>query len=287
MLPVESDESLAIPLNLRDHKASIAIFWSVMVCSNSAVPLALYFGMRYHTSLSLDIIISITTAITGVPPLWSWFWRSCKQVTNENLRPVGVRNRWAFDTLGWNLHVGVAYLSALLVCACTFPPYVRLFSLMLPLIMVQVCLQLLLVEICYKFGWRTPFRISSVPAGSAFPPGVVVVAEDACAVDGRLGRDFRRALHRRIAVSRPINHAVRCLDWLWGSSGLMIGGAIVIVIFVVENAECGLIVGKTPHTLMRSIILTEYFSFLSFFFFSIPSPLGLGRGHDIVYHICD
>lgn len=67
----------------------------------------------------------------------------------------------------------------------------------------------------------------------------------------------------------------------------MIGGAIVIVIFVVENAECGLIVGKTPHTLMRSIILTEYFSFLSFFFFSIPSPLGLGRGHDIVYHICD
>lgn len=41
----------------------------------------------------------------------------------------------------------------------------------------------------------------------------------------------------------------------------MIGGAIVIVIFVVENAECGLIVGKTPHALMRSIILAEYFSF--------------------------
>ena len=248
MLPVESYESSAIPLNLRDHKASIAIFWSVMVGSNSILPLALYFGMRYNTSLSLQIIISITTAITGVPPLWSWFWRSYRHVTNENLRPVGVRSRWAFDTLGWNLHVGVSYLSALLVCACSFSPAVRLFSLMLPLIMIQTCLQLLVVEVCYKLGLRTPFRISSAPAGSGFPPGVVVIAEDACAVDGRLGRHFRRAIHQRIAV--------RSLDWLWGSSGLLFGGAIVVVIFVIENAECGLIIGKAPpQKLFDEIIL--------------------------------
>lgn len=194
--------------------------------------------------MSIQDILSIITAVIGIPALWSWILRSWRLWRNEDVRPIATRNKLAFDFLGWNLHIGVVYITVVLVCACIFSSGLRLFSLMLPLVILQTCAQLLLTETLFLFRFKTPFPISSIPVGSNFPAAVMILAEDVCAVDGKLGRGFRYALRQRVSASPPLQQAVRKLDWCWGLSGLILGCAMIAIIFTIKNDEIGLTIGN-------------------------------------------
>lgn len=149
---------------------------------------------------------------------------------------------------------------------------------MLPLVILQTCVQLLLTEILFLFRFKTPFPISSIPAGSNFPAFVVILAEDVCAVDGKLGQRFRYALHQRISASPPLQQAVRKLDWCWGLSGLVLGCAMIVIIFAIKNGEIGFTIGNN-NLLFYAIasLLTNIVS--------IHSPMGLGNNNDCPHNI--
>ncbi|KAH0372481.1 hypothetical protein KCU65_g1219, partial [Aureobasidium melanogenum] len=64
-----------------------------------------------------------------------------------------------------------------------------------------------------------------------------VVAEDIVAVDGNRKSEFRTAWQARLAAS-PIAAATAIrLEWIWGISGLVFGGAIMAIIFTLESQE--------------------------------------------------
>ncbi|KAF4974451.1 hypothetical protein F66182_17647, partial [Fusarium sp. NRRL 66182] len=58
-----------LPYSLRQRKRSIAFFWTLFVIDTLAQPLILYFALRYGTSLSLNLVFSISTAALGGVPL--------------------------------------------------------------------------------------------------------------------------------------------------------------------------------------------------------------------------
>ena len=268
-----------IPLDLRPHKVSITIHCTVIVSMNCIVPLGLYFALKYTTSLPLRTIIPIITAVIGAPTLVLWVSRSWKLFRTEKLRPVGSSSRWAFDYFHWNLTTGIVYMAVVFAIASRVSSGLRLFSLMLPLIILQCCLQLVFLEWFFFLGLRAHFSFSSVKVASKFPPGVVLLAEDTCGVDGNLGRSFRFALHERVAASPSLERALRRLDWIWGLSGAILGFALIGMIFGIDNDEIGFTIGNNvPHS-NQAIILTPLDS--------IHSPMGMGNDPDNIYHqIC-
>ncbi|KAL2823382.1 hypothetical protein BDW59DRAFT_148807 [Aspergillus cavernicola] len=234
-----------LPLDLRLHKVSITIHCVVILVTNSILPLALYFSLNYTTSLPQKTIIPIINAVIGAPTLGRWILRSWRLFHAEIFRPLASSNPWAFDYLNWNLTIGIIYLIPVLALASRRPFGLRLFSLILPLTVIQCSIQLLLLESFFLLGFRTPFSFSSVKAGSEFPAGVVLLAEDICAVDGNLGRPFRSALHKRIAASPTLETSLRQLDWIWGLSGVTVGATLIGIIFGVENDEIGVVIAFT------------------------------------------
>ena len=236
-----------IPLDLRLHKVSISIHCTAFVLMNCIVPLVIYFSLKCTTSLTQQVIIPIITAVIGTPTLALWIFRSWRLFRSGTLRPLGSSSRWSFDYFNWHLTLGICYMAVVLALASRVSSGLRLFSLMLPLIILQCCTQFVLLELFYVLDLRTPFPFSSVRARSKFPPGVVLLAEDICAVNGNLGRPFRSALHGRVAASPPMEKYMRLLDWIWGISGVLLGSALLGIIFGIENDEIGFVIGNNVH----------------------------------------
>lgn len=79
-----------------------------------------------------------------------------------------------------------------------------------------------------------------------------VIAEDVVAVDGEQGDLFRAQWNTRYESSAPLRSLLARLDWLWGISGLLVGGAVIGVIFGVKEDSVGWAVGESlpfPSTL--------------------------------------
>lgn len=96
------------PLNysLRTRKKALVIFWTLIVVDSVCVPIALYFGLWYGTSLSPNAVFSISTATLGTVSIVEYFirfrrlWRK-----NSSCRVIGAQ-RWYLDWFHWNLSVG-------------------------------------------------------------------------------------------------------------------------------------------------------------------------------------
>lgn len=92
------------PLNytLRTRKMSIFIFWSLILIDSIAMPIALYFGLWYGTSLSPNAVFSIVTAALGGVSILEYvvrFWRLWKK--GSTCRVIGARRSY-LDWFHWN-----------------------------------------------------------------------------------------------------------------------------------------------------------------------------------------
>lgn len=82
------------PLNysLRTRKKALILFWSLIVVDCVFVPIALYFGLWYGTSLSPNAVFSISTGTLGTVSIVEYFirfrrlWRK-----NSNCRVIGAK----------------------------------------------------------------------------------------------------------------------------------------------------------------------------------------------------
>ena len=96
------------PLNysLWVRKKSILIFWSLILLDCIAMPIALYFGLWFGTSLSPNIVFSIVTAALGGVSIVEYvlrFWRLWKK--NSTCRVIGARRSY-LDWFHWNFSLG-------------------------------------------------------------------------------------------------------------------------------------------------------------------------------------
>lgn len=257
MIPMEREEETPtvatdksqqiprIPLNVREHKFRIAIQAFIVLLSSSILPLAGFFSLHYKTTLKTQYILSIFTPIFGVVSLLSLITRTIRLARKSSTcRPLGATNPWALDYFDWNFAGGFVVVSIIISIGISRNPSdVRIVSLPLSLLLIQVCGQMVILIPLRAMGLRAPFRISSYGKGERARPACFTIAEDIVAVDANQGDIFRAAWTARYEASAPFRRLLAWLDVLWGVSGICIAAGVVAVIFAVPNDSIGWAVG--------------------------------------------
>ncbi|MCJ1366979.1 hypothetical protein MMC16_006110 [Acarospora aff. strigata] len=97
--------------------------------------------------------------------------------------------------------------------------------------------QLAVIAVWNSLGFRTPFRISSLPRGVPMRPGIYTTIEDVIAVDTGTGRLYREALDARYEASPLFRRMLRQLDLFWAISALAVAAAVTAVVLAPSVPE--------------------------------------------------
>lgn len=102
--------------------------------------------------------------------------------------------------------------------------------------------------ICYYFGflfcgtaiatqmhWKIPFNMSSTEKGSTWRPALLAFAEDAGAIEGQGGVDYRAAMMKRYEVSQRFRRMLLLLSWAWGVGLICV--AIISTVLIAKLSE--------------------------------------------------
>jgi hypothetical protein len=221
---------------LRQRKKSIVIFWTLVVLDCVAMPIALYFGLWYGTSLSHNAVFSISTGALGTVSIVEYFlrfhrlWRK-----GSTCRVIGAK-RFYLDWFHWNLSLAwIAVMIELIVGTVPHEPPIRLLAMPVPSMVFAMGVQLLAVDIMRWAGMKAPVRISSLPRGSTLRPGVYAFIEDVVAVDGSGGTEFRQRLNLRYQTSKRFRQLLHRLTLFWGFGAIAIAAISTAIIFTVNK----------------------------------------------------
>jgi len=249
LLPTLSNEAILMagppPLNytLRTRKLWIAAFWSLIVIDCIGVPIALYFGLWYGTTLSPNAVFSISTACLGGVSIVEYvlrFWRLFKK--GSTCRVLGARRSY-LDWFHWNFSAGWFFVMAELIVGTVFTnPPIRLLAMPVVSMLWWFALQTLLEDLLRYMGKTSPVRISSMPKGSRFRPGIYSIIEDVVAVDGSGGTRFRKRLNDRYEASHYFRQMLHRLTLFWSFGALATAILTTILIFTIQR-EAGYVLG--------------------------------------------
>ena len=121
---------------------------------------------------------------------------------------------------------------------------IRVYALGVPLLMTEVCFQILIGAILKSCNVRAPFRMSTVRKGEPIRSGVYVLAEDIIAVDAGQGQKYRRQLEARYLASETVQKLCAELDWFWGVTGTVVGVVNIVLLFVGTGENVAFILGE-------------------------------------------
>ncbi|RDH29982.1 tubby C-terminal-like domain-containing protein [Aspergillus welwitschiae] len=212
--------------------------------------------------MALVAALSVSSAILGASTLYSLgirTWRLFK--STSNCRPRTSESRWNFDFFHWNYLLGFVLVTIIIVVGLTEdPPSVRMTALPPSILLVQVGLTLVIVGILAKLRIRQPFAVSSMPAGTEFRPGILVIIEDVVAVDGGRGRAYRSALMERYAASLRFRRLIEDLNWFWGFGGLLMGIILICILASVGSQTFAFGLGWTVPWIWAGVwaVITTY-----------------------------
>lgn len=133
----------------------------------SALPIGLYYGMRYAGNVEGWIIFAVVTTIWGGPTYLEFAIRTLRLMRKERFyRPLGTESRWCFDMLNWASVLTITAVTALFVIGSA-PHNVWLRVLCMPAPAILYCLgaSLGLMTLYHAMDWPAPFRISSTGRG--------------------------------------------------------------------------------------------------------------------------
>lgn len=233
------DQPPRIPLDLRKHKIAIAIPFTIVFLTSCVIPIIGYLTVHYKTTASLTVAMTPFLSLFGVTTLYSLGTRTYSLLKKDSTtRPVGQTSRWAMDYFEWNFLAGFIGITVLISVSVS-KKLVRVASLPLSTILAYAGAELFLGAIAYHFKLNSPFRISSSAKGEPVRSGVLAIAEDIVAVDGKQGTEFRKVLMARYDSSPPIQRLCFKLDLLWGIGGMCVFAAVCGVAFGVDDSSVG------------------------------------------------
>ncbi len=153
---------------------------------------------------------------------------------------------------------------------------IRIVTLGLPILLLDVCGQILIAALLHAMKVSAPFRMSSVAKGQTIRSGVYAIAEDIVAVDGQQGQHYRRQLEARYLSSSIIRSLCFRLDLLWGFSGVAIAAACIALIFGLSDNNIAYIMGESrwSYRVSRMLITRR-----------LGDPMGLRRYHGAHHHL--
>lgn len=147
------------------------------------------------------------------------------------------------DFFNWNFIFGFIVVAAVIIVGNVIKS-VRTTALGLPILVIQVCGQLLLAAILAKTNFRSPVRISSVSRGQPVRSGVYSIVEDIMAVDANEGQEYRRQLEKRYQASATVRRLCWVMDLIWGVTGVAAGAVAIGLLYGLDSANVGYILGE-------------------------------------------
>ncbi|KAI1942741.1 hypothetical protein LOZ66_001147 [Ophidiomyces ophidiicola] len=226
-----------LPYSLRDHKRSIAFFWTFFVIDTLAQPLILYFALWYHTDLSHNLgppgaVFTISTAALGGVSIVEYLYRFWALYKKDSVvRPLNARRSWLdFFHINFTL-VWLILAIELIVGTVQEEPFIRLLAMPLPTVMYYFGIVHLTLDFLRARGYQAPFRISSTPKGHVMPTALYVLVEDIVAVDGGGGQKYRRALRDRYLASPYFRQMLFEMNCFWGGGSIIWASITTSLIF--------------------------------------------------------
>ena len=125
-----------LPYNIRDHKRSVIIIWTLLALDSAILPIATYYPLAYASSLRQGLIFAITTSVFGFISGMEWAYRSWQLLSTGHVRPLDVEGYregkywwrkngdgerwWGFDFFHWSYTIG--YIVAIVRYPCCSTP---------------------------------------------------------------------------------------------------------------------------------------------------------------------
>jgi hypothetical protein len=87
---------------------------------------------------------------------------------------------------------------------------------------------------------KLPFNMSSTEKGTPWCPALLAFVEDAGAIEGQGGVDYRRNVMKRYEANPLFRHMILILTWAWGLGFIIVATVSTVFIMVLsENIGCG------------------------------------------------
>ncbi|KAF2454830.1 hypothetical protein BDY21DRAFT_290447 [Lineolata rhizophorae] len=238
---------------LRTRIKSITIFWTLCALDTIAMPIALYFGLWYGTGLSHNAVFSISTGALGTVSIVEYFLRFHRLwKVDSNCRVIGAQ-RFYLDWFQWTLSFAwIAVMIELIVGTVPHEPPIRLLAMPAASMIYAFGAELLLMDILRLRGVPAFVRISSLPRGSPFRPGIYNIVEDVVAVDGGGGTEFRQRLNLRYKASHLFRQMLHRLTLFWAFGCLGSATLTTILVFTLQK-DVAYVVGWTVPFLWAGI----------------------------------
>lgn len=233
-----SDELPALPYDLREHKRTLTIAAILVLLTDCALPVVLYFGLSAHNTVKLSVIFALMT----IPAAWSfldWAQRTWRLVQpSDEYRPLGTNSRWALDFYHIN-YTSTIPLVTLFIALGAAKQSLTLVSVPVPFLFAFVGLELFYAAIAYALQPRggTPVRISSIPKGAPPRPAAYTLIEDMVAVTGRGGKRYRRALDARYRVSSAFRQMLAVVTLVWATLATATGATLLVLVGVASTGS--------------------------------------------------
>lgn len=231
--------------SLRARKKSIAFFWILCLVDVIGVPIALYFGLWYGTSLSPNAVFSISTATLGGVSLWEYFlrsWRLWKK--NSTCRCHGAP-RLYLDWFHWIYSFAwFLIMFELILGTVQHNPPIRVLAMPVATMCWTFGISFLLQDIARARGIRVPLRISSMPAGAPLRPSLYSIIEDIVAVDGCGGTAYRDRLNARYEASSDFRAMIHRQSVFW-TSGCLAASLLTTVLIWTIQRDAAYVIGWT------------------------------------------
>ncbi|MCJ1298944.1 hypothetical protein MMC08_001735 [Hypocenomyce scalaris] len=227
-----------LPYSLRHHRKNIAIIWTLLALDVAVMPLTLFYPLWFASSLNPAYIFAVTTSLFGIISGIEWAYRSWLLWRDPYVRPLGSTSRWWFDFFHLSYTTGYTIaLIELIIGAAPFRPIVRLCAMPAPTFILFFGIVLLTFYTYCHLGFKTPFRISSLPRGVPMRPLIYTILEDVIAVDTKRGREYREALNARYEASPMFRRMLHRLNLFWGLPAALLGAGVVVVVWIRDVPE--------------------------------------------------
>ncbi|KAM0562928.1 hypothetical protein ACHAPJ_001769 [Fusarium lateritium] len=217
------------------------IFAFLVFVDASAVPIALYYGLKYAGDVEGYIIFAVVTTIWGGPTYLEFGIRTLRLIKVDRFyRPLGTNYRWCFDMLTYSSSLTIFVVTALFIIGSA-PHKVWLRVLCMPAPAILYCYggTLFLITLYHQMGWPAPFRISSTTKGEKVLPGVYYFIEDVAAVNALGGRPFREALAARYKASPRFRQMVYKQSWFWSVPALVLAVPLTVISVIPQVPATG------------------------------------------------
>ncbi|KAF4340851.1 hypothetical protein FBEOM_5192 [Fusarium beomiforme] len=217
------------------------IFAFAVFVDASAVPIALYYGLKYAGDVEGWIIFAVVTTIWGGPTYLEFAIRTLRLIKVDRFyRPLGTNHRWCFDMLTYSSTLTIFVVTALFIIGSA-PHNVWLRVLCMPAPAILYCYGgvLFLITLFHQMNWPAPFRISSTAKGEKVLPGAYYFIEDVIAVNALGGRPYREALAARYKASPRFREMVYKQSWFWSIPALVLAVPLTVISVIPQVPATG------------------------------------------------